>query len=94
MHCCAYLSAWFVIVILFHCCAYVSAWVVIVILFHCCAYLSAETTGGNVEGDKCVFDFNYDGMKYSSCTKENHDVYWCATTNNFDKDGKWAECLC
>ena len=44
-------------------------------------------------GDCCVFPFTYLKHLYNSCTTaDNFDTLWCATTSNFDIDGKWGNC--
>ena len=50
------------------------------------------THGGNGGNDVCHFDFLFDGKTFSKCTTEGHDKEWCATTENFDKDGLWGFC--
>ena len=53
---------------------------------------TGATSGGNSDGAPCVFPFTYKGATYSKCTDVNDDELWCATTNNYDKDGKWGVC--
>ena len=50
---------------------------------------SSEGTG---KGAFCVFPFKYKGKIYNSCTKEDHNQLWCATTNDYDKDKRWGNC--
>ena len=40
----------------------------------------------------CHFDFVFDGKTFSECTTEGHDKEWCATTDNYDRDGLWGFC--
>ena len=53
---------------------------------------ATPTHGGNGGNAACSFDFVYGGKTFSKCTKEGHDKEWCATTENFDKDGLWGFC--
>ena len=44
-------------------------------------------------GDCCVFPFIYKKKKYQTCTTTgNGNKLWCATTSNYDTDGKWGNC--
>ena len=46
------------------------------------------------KNDKCcVFPFTFKGKKYYKCIIDRVWMPWCATTSNFDKDGKWESCL-
>ena len=57
---------------------------------------SISTKGGNANGAKCVFPYQYRGKKYTACTTDDADsknMPWCATTSNFDADGKWGDCV-
>ena len=46
------------------------------------------------KNDKCcVFPFTFKGKKYYKCIIDWVWMPWCATTSNFDKDGKWENCL-
>ncbi|XP_072000361.1 adhesion G-protein coupled receptor F3-like [Engystomops pustulosus] len=41
----------------------------------------------------CYFPFIANGVSYTSCTMAGQTrAYWCATTDNFDRDGKWSWC--
>ena len=55
--------------------------------------LIVVTFGGNANGAKCVFPFQYRGLLYRSCTSAKHNKLWCATTANYDKDKKWGNCI-
>merc|ERR1712002_97374 len=50
------------------------------------------THGGNAKGAPCVFPFVYKNRRYKQCTADDHTAKWCATTHNYDRDGKWGEC--
>merc|ERR1712002_1083200 len=50
------------------------------------------THGGNAKGAPCVFPFVYKNRKYKQCTADDHTAEWCATTDNYARDGKWGEC--
>ena len=51
------------------------------------------TAGGNGNGGCCVFPFNYHGIKYFTCTYQDHSSPWCAISSDFDHDGVWGECI-
>ena len=46
------------------------------------------------DNDCCVFPFVYHGKTYNSCTRVNRadNRLWCATTDSWDRDGKWGDC--
>lgn len=45
------------------------------------------------DGKCCVFPFTYEGQETYFCTRGGpSDLYWCATTNNYDLDGEWGIC--
>lgn len=47
----------------------------------------------SAEDGGCVFPFLYEGVWYSSCTTvDNRNRFWCATTDNYDKDEDWDNC--
>lgn len=54
-----------------------------------------ETFAGNAYGDKCHESYMFEGEYYQGCTtvgrKDGHP--WCATTKNYDTDGKWGFCI-
>ena len=45
-------------------------------------------TGGSIEGEKCMFPFQYDGETYNSCTTADETKLWCKT----DVGGNWGYC--
>ena len=49
---------------------------------------------GNADGEYCKFPFLFNGREYSSCTDTGRSdgFLWCATTYNFEKDGKYGFC--
>lgn len=50
------------------------------------------TIGGNSDGAPCKFPFIYKRKTYDECISKDIKKKWCATTNNFDEDGKWGRC--
>ncbi|XP_073448050.1 uncharacterized protein [Aquarana catesbeiana] len=59
-----------------------------------CSCKSINTVGGNANGQPCVFPFIYASKSYSECTGSPGNNLWCATTSNYDTDGKWGYCSC
>uniref|UniRef100_A0A6I8RNN2 Lymphocyte antigen 75 n=1 Tax=Xenopus tropicalis TaxID=8364 RepID=A0A6I8RNN2_XENTR len=52
------------------------------------------TSKGNSNGVACEFPFLRNGTFHHDCIKEANDTQeWCATTSNYDTDGKWGYCL-
>uniref|UniRef100_A0A8B9QJA1 Insulin like growth factor 2 receptor n=1 Tax=Apteryx owenii TaxID=8824 RepID=A0A8B9QJA1_APTOW len=45
------------------------------------------------KGELCVFPFKYKGKSYEECITEEKNRPWCATTENYQGDGKWGFCL-
>ena len=43
----------------------------------------------------CVFPFTYNKVQYYDCltAAENRTKPWCATTENYDTDKRWAYCM-
>ena len=56
-------------------------------------YCYTPTSGGNADESICVFPFFYKGFFYGSCTKNDHNRLWCATTGNYSEHGLWGNCL-
>merc|ERR1711872_1054279 len=53
-----------------------------------------RVTGGNDPGKCCYFPFKYNDDTYINCDDVNNNgVKWCATTENYDKDQKWGNCV-
>lgn len=50
------------------------------------------TVNGNARGASCVFPFVYKTVVYQECTSIDYDKPWCATTDNYDRDGLWRDC--
>ncbi|XP_015768528.1 PREDICTED: fibronectin-like [Acropora digitifera] len=52
------------------------------------------TISGNSNFAPCVFPFIFDGKTYTGCTYRGrkHNLPWCATTSNYDRDTKWGRC--
>ncbi|XP_048590312.1 uncharacterized protein LOC5511434 isoform X2 [Nematostella vectensis] len=44
------------------------------------------------DGDCCVFPFVFKGKCYPWCIGDGVNRIWCATTDNFDRDGLWGSC--
>ncbi|XP_065487218.1 cation-independent mannose-6-phosphate receptor [Caloenas nicobarica] len=44
------------------------------------------------KGELCVFPFTYKGKSYEECITEEKNRLWCATTENYQGDGKWGFC--
>lgn len=45
------------------------------------------------DGKCCVFPFTYEGQETYFCTRGGpSNLYWCATTDNYDRDGEWGIC--
>uniref|UniRef100_W5MSV8 Fibronectin type-II domain-containing protein n=1 Tax=Lepisosteus oculatus TaxID=7918 RepID=W5MSV8_LEPOC len=57
-----------------------------------CPTSGIVTEGGNDPGKHCVFPFYYGKELYFQCTTNDHDHLWCATTSDYDTDGKWGNC--
>ncbi|XP_060137543.1 epididymal sperm-binding protein 1-like [Zootoca vivipara] len=55
-------------------------------------YCTNKEYGGNDIGRPCVFPFVYEGQTFNTCINKDSGDYWCATTRNYDKDGKWSLC--
>jgi len=57
---------------------------------------TAVVTSSN--GDPCVFPWIGYEREHPACTTEksnpnkHYDYLWCATTSNYDEDGKWGKC--
>lgn len=54
------------------------------------AYLSFSVTE---KGELCVFPFKYKGKSYEKCIMEEKKRPWCATTADYQGDGKWGYCV-
>jgi len=50
------------------------------------------TYGGNSNGAPCVFPFTWMSTLQWSCVNTKGFGSWCATTNNYTRDGYWANC--
>ncbi|MEE6475517.1 hypothetical protein FKM82_010780, partial [Ascaphus truei] len=44
------------------------------------------------KGELCVFPFKYKGKALNTCTSEERLQAWCATTSDYQRDGKWGYC--
>ncbi|OCT63515.1 hypothetical protein XELAEV_18044614mg [Xenopus laevis] len=57
-------------------------------------YQEIYTNKGNSAGKPCEFPFLQNETWHHDCVKEvNGTQEWCATTSNYDTDGKWGYCL-
>ncbi|KAM4807628.1 hepatocyte growth factor activator [Rhinophrynus dorsalis] len=46
------------------------------------------------DGKKCKFPFRYRGRMHATCIPSvDRFKFWCATTNNFDRDREWGYCV-
>uniref|UniRef100_A0A8C3PZL1 Insulin like growth factor 2 receptor n=1 Tax=Chrysolophus pictus TaxID=9089 RepID=A0A8C3PZL1_CHRPC len=45
------------------------------------------------KGELCVFPFKYKGKSYDKCITEEKNRPWCATTVDYQGDGKWGFCV-
>ena len=45
------------------------------------------------EGDCCILPFSYNGNIYNRCTSDNHHLFWCSLTENYNRDKEWGTCL-
>ncbi|XP_022790454.1 inactive carboxypeptidase-like protein X2 [Stylophora pistillata] len=52
----------------------------------------ANCTVRTQDNQCCVFPFMFKGERYFSCISYSFGRRWCATTPDFDKDGKWGKC--
>lgn len=45
------------------------------------------------DGKCCVLPFTYEGQETYFCTRGGpSNFHWCATTDNYDRDGEWGIC--
>ncbi|XP_058256916.1 lymphocyte antigen 75 isoform X1 [Hemibagrus wyckioides] len=58
-------------------------------------YRTVHTSGGNSNGAPCTFPFLYNNTWHHSCLPPDasHSQAWCSTTENYDEDPKWGNCL-
>ncbi|KAB5559385.1 hypothetical protein PHYPO_G00028380 [Pangasianodon hypophthalmus] len=58
-------------------------------------YQTIHTTGGNSYGAPCTFPFLYNKTWHNSClhATATDSLVWCSTTENYDNDQKWGNCL-
>ena len=56
---------------------------------------TAKTFDGNVNGANCAFPFIYRNVEYFTCITNDNPTNrpWCATTGNYDMDGRWGRCI-
>jgi hypothetical protein len=48
--------------------------------------------GNEPDGTNCVFPFKYRTIQWNSCIETVYGQPWCATTADFDADGRWGYC--
>lgn len=53
----------------------------------------ANCTVRTTDNECCVFPFMSDGERHFTCISYSFGRKWCATTYDYDKDGKWGKCL-
>ena len=53
----------------------------------------ADCTVRTTDNECCVFPFMSDGERHFTCISYSFGRKWCATTYDYDKDGKWGKCL-
>ncbi|KAL9987309.1 hypothetical protein ACROYT_G001593 [Oculina patagonica] len=52
------------------------------------------STVQTTDGGCCVFPFVYNSKPVNGCTTEDSPLnYWCAKTDNYDRDKDWGYCL-
>jgi len=51
---------------------------------------SVRTCGGNGQGKKCQFPFEYAGFEFSECIERDHGQLWCEVDDN----DHWGNCDC
>ncbi|KAK3561497.1 hypothetical protein QTP86_005998 [Hemibagrus guttatus] len=58
-------------------------------------YRTVHTSAGNSNGAPCTFPFLYNNTWRHSCLPPDasHSQAWCSTTENYDEDRKWGNCL-
>ncbi|XP_075036883.1 lymphocyte antigen 75 [Mixophyes fleayi] len=57
-------------------------------------YHVVYTTGGNSYGKPCEFPFLNNGTWYHDCIYDvSEDREWCSTSEKYDADGNWGNCL-
>ncbi|KAI5101821.1 lymphocyte antigen 75, partial [Silurus meridionalis] len=58
-------------------------------------YRTIHTSGGNANGAPCMFPFLYNNVWHHSCLDPDatRSLAWCSTTENYDEDQKWGNCL-
>ena len=50
------------------------------------------TLDGTGKGQLCVLPFVYMATSIPTCTNVNSQFYWCATSNNYDRDQQFGVC--
>lgn len=58
-------------------------------------FTAMHSSGGNANGAPCKFPFLYNSKWYHSCLPSDteHPLEWCSTTENYDEDQTWGNCL-
>lgn len=58
-------------------------------------FLAIHTSDGNSNGAPCTFPFLYNNTWHHSCLPPSatNSLSWCSTTENYDEDHKWGNCL-
>ncbi|KAI4900585.1 hypothetical protein NFI96_017269 [Prochilodus magdalenae] len=58
-------------------------------------YQVMHTRGGNSNGAPCKFPFLYNDTWHHGClpSDDSHPLDWCSTTDDFNQDQMWGNCL-
>ncbi|XP_064646659.1 uncharacterized protein LOC135499675 isoform X2 [Lineus longissimus] len=56
-------------------------------------FVADRTSGGNAKNAPCAFPFIAGGVKRNECLDYTGGLKWCGTTENYDTDKQWGECV-
>nr|XP_004226137.1 plasminogen-like [Ciona intestinalis] len=51
-----------------------------------------KTVEGNDSPNRCVFPFIFNNRYHFDCVPDSNGRRWCATSSNYDVDGRWGFC--